>query len=148
MGTSGQSPTASGQPLQNFQVAAGDHNQLQQVLVQSGYRPQDVTQILDRSSNSDGSINLGVLFSNLAQYTPTQGPTLLLSQGDLPELIQVLKDLGLSQDKIQAFTNNLPKQGDKLVVQGLPALLAQANPGQARRAWTWISWPTSWSAWA
>ena len=70
-----------------------------------------------------------------------------MSQSDLPEFIQALKGLGLSSDQIQAFTNNLPKQGDKLVVQGLPALLAQAKPGGATSQ-TWISWPTSWSAWA
>ena len=124
---------ASGQPLENIQVASSDRGKLEQVLLQSGYRSEDVQQLLDRSANQDGSINLGALFANLTQYLPTQGPLLLLNPEDAPLLTQVLKDLGIDQGKIQDFMDNLPRQGDKLVVQGLPELLAQADPGQAKQ---------------
>lgn len=100
--------------------------------MQSGYRQEDVRQLLERSANQDGSINLGALFANLSQYLPLQGPQLLLNPEDAPPLIQVLKDLGLDQGKVQEFMDNLPKQGDKLVVQGLPELLAQADTSQAK----------------
>lgn len=123
---------STGQPLEKFQVAASDRDKLEQVLLQSGYGSEDVTQVMERSSNSDGSINLGVLFANLAQYMPTQGPLLLLNQSDAPLLTQVLKDLGVDQNKIQQYMDNLPKQGDQLVVQGLPELLAQVDPDQTK----------------
>lgn len=122
----------SGQALENCQVAASDRDKLEQVLVQSGYSLKDARQLMERASNPDGSVNLGALFANLSQYLPTQGAQLLLSQEDAPLLTQVLKDLGLDQDKIQQFMDNLPRQGEKLVVQGLPGLLAQADPQQTK----------------
>ncbi|MBI5521274.1 MAG: flagellar hook-length control protein FliK [Desulfarculus sp.] len=122
----------SGQSLDNCQVAAADRDKLERVLVQSGYSLQDARQLMDRASNPDGSVNLGALFANLSQYLPTQGTQLLLNQEDAPLLTQVLKDLGLDQDKIQQFMDNLPRQGEKLVVQGLPGLLAQADPQQTK----------------
>lgn len=122
----------SGQSLENCQVAAGDRDKLEQVLVRSGYSLEDARQLMERASNPDGSVNLGALFANLSQYLPLQGPQLLLNQEDAPLLTQVLKDLGLDQGDIQQFMDNLPRQGEKLVVQGLPGLLAQADPQQAK----------------
>jgi flagellar hook-length control protein FliK len=127
-----QSLRSTGQPLESFQVSSANRAKLEKVLSQSGYRDEDVRQLLDRSTGSDGSINLGVLFANLAQYQPTQGPMLLLNPEDAPLLTQVLKGLGLDQDKIQQYMDNLPRRGDKLVVQGLPELLAQADPQQGK----------------
>ncbi len=122
-----QSLESTGQPLDKFEVAAADRGELEDLLVASGYRREDARQLMERSSKDDGSVNLGALFAQISQYVPVEGPRLLLGAEDKPLLIQTLKDLGISPDKIEQFLAQLPREGDKLVVQGLPALLAQAD---------------------
>lgn len=127
-----QSLRDTGQSLDKFQVPKADRDKLEDTLVQSGYKREDAKQLIQRSSDSDGNVNLGTLFGQLPQFVPTQGPRLLLSQEDVPMFTQVLKDMGISAEQVQKYLDSLSKEGDKLVVTGLPELLAQAgNQGKS-----------------
>jgi flagellar hook-length control protein FliK len=120
----------TGQPLERYEIAASDRPRLEQVLERSGYSKEDIKEILAQASNEDGSINLGTLFKVLEEYAPVEGPVFLLNVEDKPLLAQLLEELGVSSDKIQSFIEALPEQDGKLVVKGLPALLAQAMSDQ------------------
>lgn len=117
----------SGAPLKRFEVSAAHRGQLEEVLVKSGYSREKAQELIDRASKEDGKINLGALFNLMPEYLPTQGPQLLLNIEDRPLLIQVLKDLGVSEKEIQEYVQSLPQRGNQLVVSGLPKLLAEVS---------------------
>ncbi len=124
---------ATGQPLTRFEVAAQDRDKLEEVLVMSGYSREDAQEMIARASKKDGTVNLGVLFGVMEQYTPDKGPVFLLKAEDKPLLMQVLKELGLPDGEVRRFLESLPRRGEYLVVSGLPKLVARAMELQAAR---------------
>jgi flagellar hook-length control protein FliK len=117
----------NGVSMERLQIAASDRPKLEEVLVNSGYGAEDAKQILDKSANSDGSINLGTVFALLPRYTPEQGPQFFIKATDKPLLSQVLKGLGISTEDVNSFMEGLEQVGDRLRVTGLPSLLAKAG---------------------
>jgi flagellar hook-length control protein FliK len=69
---------------------------------------------------------MGALFGVMDQYQPSEGPVFLMKAEDKPLLVQVLKDLGLPDDEVRKYVDSLAKQGDMLVVSGLPKMMARA----------------------
>jgi flagellar hook-length control protein FliK len=118
---------ATGRPLESFQVPAADRRRLEQVLVASGYGREQAQEIIKRASQDDGSVNLGVMFALLPQYPATEGPCFELKLEDRPLLAQVLQELGVPAPEVNRFLESLPVQGDRILVWGLPRLLAQAQ---------------------
>ncbi|MFZ5585917.1 MAG: hypothetical protein ACOZHQ_08320, partial [Thermodesulfobacteriota bacterium] len=119
---------STGQPAEKITLAPAQQEKLQLVLEQSGYSKQDARQIIERARDRDGNVNLGQVFALMTQYAPAEGPVFQLKVEDRPLLVQVLKDLGLSQEKINQFLERLPESNGKITVSGLPQLLAQADP--------------------
>ena len=117
----------SGTPLERFEVSAEDRGQLEEVLVKSGYSRKQAQELLQRSSKKDGKISLGALFNLMSEYLPAQGTQILLNVEDKPLLVQILKDLGVSEKDIQEYMQSLPQKGNQLVVSGLPELLAKVS---------------------
>jgi flagellar hook-length control protein FliK len=126
----------TGQPLERFEVAAEDRDKLKEVLVMSGYSEKDAQEIIDRASNDDGSVNMGSLFGVMEQYEPSEGPVFLLEAKDKPLLMQVLKDLGLPDSEVREYMEKLATKDGKLVVSGLPKMLARAVELQQTREGT------------
>lgn|GEM_PF-3393355 len=125
---------ATGQPVERMTLSYNDREKLQKVLEESGYSAEDAQQIIERAKDDNGDINLGRVFALLPQYIPLQGPTLTLNPEDTSLLVQVLKDLGLTQEQISTFLDQQPTTSDgKLQIRGLPELLAQADDGTARQ---------------
>lgn len=122
-----QSLEETGQPLERFSVSAGDRDKLEEVLVQSGYSNEQAQEIMKRASEDDGSVNLGAMFALLPDYEPESGPMFLLSEEDKPLFVQVLKDMGCTESEIEQYMDSLKKKDGKLVVTGLPQLLAKAQ---------------------
>jgi len=116
----------TGQPLERFQVAAEDRDKLKNVLVMSGYSQEDAQEMIRRASQDDGTVNLGALFGVMQQYEADQGPVFLLKAEDKPLLAQLLKDMGLPDNEVRGYLESLAKQGDDLVVSGLPQMMARA----------------------
>lgn len=116
----------TGQPLERFKVAAEDRDKLKQTLVMSGYSESDAEEMIKRASEDDGSVNMGALFGVMEQYQPSEGPVFLMKAEDKPLLVQVLKELGLPDDEVRKYVDSLAKQGDMLVVSGLPKMMARA----------------------
>lgn len=126
----------TGQPLERFEVAAEDRDKLKECLVMSGYSENDAREIIERASQDDGTVNMGALFGVMEQYAPSEGPVFLLDAKDKPLLMQVLKDLGLPDSEVREYLDNLATRGDKLVVSGLPGMLARAAELQQAREGT------------
>ncbi len=116
----------TGQPMERFEVAVKDRETLKEVLVMSGYSERDAQEIIERASDDDGTVNMGALFGVMEQYEPSEGPVFLLDVKDKPLLMQVLKDLGLPDNEVREYLDNLATRGDKLVVSGLPKMLVRA----------------------
>ncbi|KMY68955.1 hypothetical protein AAU61_05185 [Desulfocarbo indianensis] len=116
----------TGQPLERFQVAAEDRDKLKNVLVMSGYSQEDAQEMIQRASQDDGTVNLGALFGVMPQYEADQGPVFLLNAEDKTLLAQLLKDLGLPDNEVRSYLDSLAKQGDNLIVSGLPQMMARA----------------------
>ena len=123
----------TGQPLERFEVAAQDRDKLKDCLVMSGYSQRDAQEIIERASQDDGSVNMGDLFGVMEQYAPSVGPVFLLDAKDKPLLMQVLKDLGLPDSEVREYLDNLATKDGKLVVSGLPRMLARAAELQQAR---------------
>ncbi len=115
---------STGQPLEKFRAAPADREKLQEVLVKSGYSEKDAREIVERASEKDGSVNLGVMFGLLDQYRADQGPVLLLKPEDRPLLVQVFKDLGLGEEAIQKYLDSRPMENGRVVISGLKELFA------------------------
>jgi flagellar hook-length control protein FliK len=122
-----QTVAASGTPAEKITMAGSDRSKLEDLLSRSGYEDKDIKQILDQATGSDGSINLGAMFSLMHRYIPTEGPSFFLKVEDKPLLIQTLKGLGVPEDEINKFMDGLQVQGDRLLVKGLPSLLAKVG---------------------
>lgn len=126
----------TGQPLERFEVAAEDRDKLKESLVMSGYSEEDAQEIIERSSQDDGSVNMGVFFGVMEQYEPSEGPVFLLDAKDKPLLVQVLKELGLPDNEVREYVENLAGKDGKLVVSGLPKMFARAMELQEVREGT------------
>ena len=122
-----QSLEDSGEPLQSFSVTAEDKPKLKAALVKSGYSEKQADEILKRSSDEEGEVNLGVFFNVMAEYQPTEGPVFAINSEDAPLLIQILNDLGVPDDDIQQWVSQLPTENGKILVQGLNQLLQKAD---------------------
>ncbi|MCA1905407.1 MAG: flagellar hook-length control protein FliK [Desulfarculus sp.] len=123
-----QALTNTGQAVEKMTLAYGDREKLQKVLEESGFSTEDAKQIIERAKDDKGDINLGRVFALLPQYLPLQGPTLTLNPEDTSLLVQVLKDLGLTQEQIGTFMERQITTSDgKIQVRGLPELLAQTD---------------------
>jgi flagellar hook-length control protein FliK len=116
----------TGQPLERFEVAAEDRDALKECLVKSGYSETDAQEIIERASQDDGTVNMGAFFAVMEQYQPSEGPVFLISAEDKPLLMQVLKDLGIPDNEVRQYLDGLAKQGDMLVVSGLPKMVMRA----------------------
>jgi flagellar hook-length control protein FliK len=126
----------TGQPLERFEVAAEDRDKLKESLVMSGYSEEDAQEIIERSSQDDGSVNMGVFFGVMEQYEPSEGPVFLLDAKDKPLLVQVLKELGLPDNEVREYVESLASKDGKLVVSGLPKMFARAMELQEVREGT------------
>ncbi len=123
-----QALTNTGQPVEKMTLSYNDREKLQKVLEESGYSAEDAKQIIERAKDDKGDINLGRVFALLPQYIPLQGPTLTLNPEDTSLLVQVLKDLGLTQEQISTFMDKQVTTSDgKIQIRGLPELLAQTD---------------------
>lgn len=122
-----QTVAASGTPANKITVSSSDRSKLEDLLSRSGYQDEDIKQILDQATTTDGSINLGTMFNVMHRYIPSEGPRFYLKAEDRPLLVQALKGLGVSEEDVNKFMDGLQVQGDRLVVKGLPALLAKAS---------------------
>lgn len=118
---------STGQEFEKIELPSSARTQLKQVLTNSGYTEADAEQIINRSTDQAGNINLKKLFDQLPAFVPVQGPALMLDLNDKPLLIQALKDLGFSGERIQRFLEAQTQEDGKLKIQGLPALLAEAG---------------------
>jgi flagellar hook-length control protein FliK len=124
----------TGRPLESFTVPAEQREDLRRLLEHSGYSREDAQEIIARASEDDGSVNLGAMFQVLPQYIPDAGPVFALEAKDKGLLVQALQELGLPQKKVQDFVEALPRQGDKIIVSGLPRLLAEAESASGPRS--------------
>ena len=122
-----QSLEESDEPLESFSVSAEDKPKLKAVLVKSGFSEKQAEEIVKRSSDEDGEINLGVFFNVLGEYQPIEGPTFAINSEDLPLLIQVLNDMGIPDDDIRQWAANLPTADGKILVQGLNHIFQKAG---------------------
>lgn len=123
-----QALETTGQAAEKFTLPTSQQDKLQLVLEQSGYSKEDAQQIISRAKDKDGNINLGAVFNLMTQYVPAEAPVFQLKVEDKPLLVQALKDLGISQEKISEFMESLPQSNGKITVSGLPRLLAEADP--------------------
>ncbi len=117
-----------------LQVTASDRPVLEKLLLESGYKSDDVKQMLDKSSDSEGNVNLGALFALQDQYQPLAGPQFFITSEDKPLLAQVLKGLGVAEEEVNSFIDGLEQVGDRFRVTGLPELLAQAGAASGEKA--------------
>lgn len=122
-----QTVAASGTPANRVEMPASDRPRLEDLLSRSGYKDEDIKQILDQSTTADGNINLGSMFNVMHRFIPQEGPTFHLNVEDKPLLIQALKGLGVPEDEVNKFVEGLEVKGDRLLVKGLPSLLAKAG---------------------
>jgi flagellar hook-length control protein FliK len=122
-----QTVAASGTPANKVTMAGSDRSKLEDLLSRSGYQDEDIKQILDQATTSDSSINLGTMFNVMHRYIPSEGPRFFLKTEDKPLLVQALKGLGVGEDDINKFMDGLQVQGGRLVVKGLPSLLAKSG---------------------
>lgn len=123
-----QALSDTGQPVEKMTLSHNDRDKLQKVLEESGYSSEDAKQIIERAKDDNGDINLGRVFALLPQYVPLQGPTLTLNPEDTSLLVQVLKDMGLTQEQISTFLDKQTTTSDgKIQIRGLPELLAQTD---------------------
>lgn len=120
---------STGRPLNDFRVPAEDREKLREVLVKSGYGEKDSDEILKRSSQDDGAINLGTMFNVLSEYQAKEGPVFAMAETDEPLLRQFLKDMGITEEDINQYLAGLKRKNGKIMVTGLSRLMGKAQPG-------------------
>ncbi len=121
----------SGQSMDRFEVPSSGREKLVQVLEESGYSEEDAEAIVKRATKDDGSISLAAVFNLLDQYEANQGPFLLIDSSQKNAFIQVLQELGLSQEDIQDLINSSTDEDGMLKIKNFRDLLAKVEEAQA-----------------
>ena len=121
----------SGQSMDRFEVPSSGREKLVQVLEESGYSEEDAEAIVKRATKDDGSISLAAVFNLLDQYEANQGPFLLIDSSQKNAFIQVLQELGLSQEDIQDLINSSTDEDGMLKIKNFHDLLAKVEEAQA-----------------
>jgi flagellar hook-length control protein FliK len=122
--------TAGGQELDQFEVGADDTDKLKSLLVESGYSDEDAEAIIKRSQDDDGSVNIGTMFKVMQDYTPAETPVLRIAAEDKPQFIQVLKELGLSDETIKKISDSMQLKDGYYELRNMDQILKAAEEAQ------------------
>ena len=117
---------ATGRNLDDLELSPEAEHTLHQVLVEAGYSPEQARAIIRWAKGADGAIDIKKLFDLLKEIPPELGPVVLVPVEARAQLVQVLKDLGLSDEKVRSFLSRCESDGKFIKITGLGQLLSEA----------------------